>query len=191
LATHSSAGCSSSARPVPLVSPLVVPPATCDESGGLHCDHCGCDGHVEAFCYWKKKAQKAQAHRSSYGTGGTSFRGSDRSYICSEIQEILMLLHHLAASTSLGATGSVTLSSASTCSATASQSFALGSPSTPSPGTDPWYLDSDASFHMTPHSTHLSALHLSYHHCIVHTTDDSPLSVAVQGMLCSDSFSCP
>jgi hypothetical protein len=191
LATRSSAGCSSSAHPVPLASPLVVPPATCGESGGLHCDHCGRDGHVEAFRYWKKKAQKAQARRSSQGTSGTGFRRSDISYIGSEIQEILMLLHRLAASTSSGATGFVTLPSASTYSATASQSFALGPPSTPSPGTDPWYLDSDASFHMTPHSTHLSALRLSYHHCIVHTTDDSPLSVAVQGMLCSDSFSCP
>jgi hypothetical protein len=32
------------------------------ESVGLHC---GWDGHVEAFYYRKKKAQKAQAHRSS------------------------------------------------------------------------------------------------------------------------------
>jgi hypothetical protein len=31
-------------------SPSVVPPATCGESGGLHCAHCGRDGHVEAFC---------------------------------------------------------------------------------------------------------------------------------------------
>jgi hypothetical protein len=72
-------------------------------------------------------------------------------------------------------------------SATASQSFALGPPSISSLGTDPWYLDSDAYFHMTPHSTHLSALR-PYHHCTVHTTDGSPLSVAGQGTLCSDSF---
>jgi hypothetical protein len=32
------------------------------ESGGFHC---GWDGHVEAFCYRKKKAQKAQACHSS------------------------------------------------------------------------------------------------------------------------------
>jgi hypothetical protein len=58
---------SSSAHPathVPLVSPLVVRPAARGESVGLHCDHCGRDGHVEAFCYRKKKAQKAQAHHS-------------------------------------------------------------------------------------------------------------------------------
>jgi hypothetical protein len=97
-----------------------------------------------------------------------------------------MLLHHRAASTSSGSAGSVTHPSTPTGSALASQSFALGPPSTP-PGTGPWYLDSGASFHMTPHSTHLSALHPSYRHCTVHTTDGSPLSIAGQGMLCSDS----
>jgi hypothetical protein len=60
LAAHSSVDRSSSARPaapVPLASPPVVPPAACGESGGLHCDQCGRDVHVEAFCYRKKKAQ--------------------------------------------------------------------------------------------------------------------------------------
>jgi hypothetical protein len=73
-----------------------------------------------------------------------------------------MLLHHLAASTSLGAASSVTRPFAPTGSATPSQSSALGPPSAPSPGTDPWYLDSGTSFHMTPHSTHLSALRPTY-----------------------------
>jgi hypothetical protein len=98
-----------------------------------------------------------------------------------------MLLHRLAASTSLGVVGSVTQSSAPIGSVTASQSFALGPPSAPSSGTDPWYLDYDASFHMTPHSTHLYDLH-PYCHCTIHTTDGSPLSVAGQGTLYSDSF---
>jgi hypothetical protein len=102
-----------------------------------------------------------------------------------------MLLCHLAASTSSGVAGSVTQPSAPTGSATASQSSALGPPSAPSPGIDPWYLDSDASFHMTPHSTHLSALRPSYRHCTVHTADGSPLSIAGQGTLCSDSFHVP
>jgi hypothetical protein len=111
LAARSSAGHSLSARPaasVPLSSPLVVPPADHGESVGLHCDHCGRDGHVEVFCYRKRKAQKAQVHRSSQGTSGTGSGGSERSSTGSETQEILMLLHHLATSTSTGVVGFVT-----------------------------------------------------------------------------------
>jgi hypothetical protein len=140
LAARSSTGRSSSAHPVasmPLASPPVVPPAARGESGGLHCDHCDCDGHVEAFCYRKKKAKKAQTHRSSQGTGGTSSGGSERSSVNLETQKILMLFHRLAASTSSGATGSVTQSSATTGSTTVSQSSALGPPSVSSPSTDP------------------------------------------------------
>jgi hypothetical protein len=117
---------------VPLASPSVVPPAAHGESGGLHCDHCDRDGHVEAFCYRKKKAQ---THRSSQGTGGTGSGGSERNSAGSETQEILMLLRRLAASTSIGAVGTVTQSSALICSATASQSSILGPPTAPSPGT--------------------------------------------------------
>jgi hypothetical protein len=103
LVARSSASHSSSARPtasMPLASPSVVPPAARGESGGLHCAHCGRDGHVEAFYYRKKKAQKAQARHSSQGTSGTGSVGSERSFAGSETQEILMLLHRFAASTS-------------------------------------------------------------------------------------------
>jgi hypothetical protein len=99
LDARSTASRSSSTRPttsVLLVLPPVVPLAARGESGGLHCDHCGRDGHVEAFCYKKKKAQ---ARSYSQGTGGTGFGGSERSSAGSETQEILMLLHRLAAST--------------------------------------------------------------------------------------------
>jgi hypothetical protein len=102
-----------------------------------------------------------------------------------------VLLHHLVASTSSGTVGSVTQPSAPTSSATASPSSALGPPSIPSPSIDSWYLDSGASFHMTHHSTHLSALRHSYRHCTVHTVDGSSLSVVGQGALCSDSFHVP
>jgi hypothetical protein len=44
--------------PMPLTSHLVAPSAARGASTGLHCDHCGRDGHVNAFCY-RKKAQKA------------------------------------------------------------------------------------------------------------------------------------
>jgi hypothetical protein len=53
-------------------------------------------------------------------------------------------------STSLGVVGTVTQSSAPIGSATASQSSTLGPPTAPSPGAYSWYLDSGASFHMTP-----------------------------------------
>jgi hypothetical protein len=102
-----------------------------------------------------------------------------------------MLLHRLTTSTSTGVVGTVTHSSALTGSATASQSSALGPPTTPSPGTYFWYLDSDASFHMTHHSSHLSYLRPSYHHCIVHIVDGSPLFVAEYGTLSFDSFHIP
>jgi hypothetical protein len=158
LAAHSSASRSSSARPtasVLLASPPVVPPTARGESGGLYYAHCGRDAHVEAFCYRKKKAQ---ARRSSQGTGGTGSGGFERSSVGSETQEILMLLHHLAASTSAGAVGTVTQSFALIGSAFTSQSSTLGPPTASSPGTYSWYLDSGASFHMTHHSTHLSSL---------------------------------
>jgi hypothetical protein len=35
---------------------------------------------VNAFCYRKKEAQKAQAHRSLEGTGGSSSEGSEKFY---------------------------------------------------------------------------------------------------------------
>jgi hypothetical protein len=73
-----------------------------------------------------------------------------------------MLLHHLAASMSSGVVGSVTQPSALIGSATASPPSTLGPPSAPSSGTYPWYLDSCASFHMTPHYAHLSSLRPSY-----------------------------
>jgi hypothetical protein len=44
-------------------------------SVGIHCDHCGRDGQVLSFWY-RKKAQKGQARRSSQGTGSG---GSERS----------------------------------------------------------------------------------------------------------------
>jgi hypothetical protein len=65
---------------VPPASPPVAPSAARGVSTSLHYDHCGQDGHVETFCYRKKKAQKAQAHRSSRGTDGSSSGGSERSF---------------------------------------------------------------------------------------------------------------
>jgi hypothetical protein len=47
------------ATPVPPASPSVATSAAHGVSIGLHCDQCGRDEHVEAFCYRKKKALKA------------------------------------------------------------------------------------------------------------------------------------
>jgi hypothetical protein len=44
---------------------------------------------------------------------------------------------------------------------------------------------------MTSHSAHLFSLCPSYRHCIVHTADGSPLSVAGQDTLSSESFYVP
>jgi hypothetical protein len=77
-----------------------------------------------------------------------------------------------------------------TCSAIVSQSSTSGSPSAPSPDTCPSYLDFGASFHMASHFTHLSSLCPS-RHLTVQTTNGSPLSVAGQSNLCSDSFHVP
>jgi hypothetical protein len=85
----------------------------------------------------------------------------------------------------------VTQSSALIGSAPTSQSSILGPPTALSAGTYSWYLDSGASFHMTPHSAHLSSLRPSSHHCIIHIADGSPLSVAGHDTLSSDSFHVP
>jgi hypothetical protein len=156
---------SSIARPAALVPPashLVAPSAARGASTGLHCDHCGRDGHVEAFCYRKKNTHKAQARRSSQGTGGSSSGGSERNSTGSETQELLMLLRRLATSMSSGAVGSVPQPFVLIGSAPSSSSFTLGPPLAPSSGTYPWYLDFGASFHMTPHFAHLSSLRHSY-----------------------------
>jgi hypothetical protein len=146
---------------------------------------------VEAFCYKKKKAPKAQTHHSSQGNDGSSTGGSEWSSAGSETQELLMLLHRLTTSMLSGAVGSVTRSSALTGSTTTSQSFTLRLPSSPSPGAYTRHLNYGASFYMTPHSAHLSSLRPSYHHCIVHIADESPLFVAEQCTLFSDSFYVP
>jgi hypothetical protein len=98
-----------------------------------------------------------------------------------------MLLHRLVASMSAGATGPMTQSSALTSSATTSQSSTSGPPSAPL-GTCPWYLDFGASFHMTPHSAHISSMRPSYRHLTIQTVDGLPLSIVGQCTLCSNSL---
>jgi hypothetical protein len=63
LLTRSSVACPTALMPL-ASSPIALPVAH-GESIGLHCDQCGRDGHVDAFCYRKKKAYNAQTRRSS------------------------------------------------------------------------------------------------------------------------------
>jgi hypothetical protein len=72
------------ATPLPLASSLVALFAPHGESTCLYCYHYGRDGHVDAFCYRMKKAQKAQAHRCSQGTGDSCSGGFERSSAASE-----------------------------------------------------------------------------------------------------------
>jgi hypothetical protein len=66
LATRSSVA--HPAAPVPLSSPLIAQSTTRGESTCLHCDQCGHDGHVETFCYNKKKVSDDPLCQSNYKT---------------------------------------------------------------------------------------------------------------------------
>jgi hypothetical protein len=70
LAAHSSTSRSSSAHPttsLPLASPPVIPPAARGESGGLHCDHCGRDGHVKGVLL--QEEENSESTSSPFFTG--------------------------------------------------------------------------------------------------------------------------
>ena len=98
---------SSPSQPVvPLSSATAPPPSTRGGGGGgLHCDYCGKDGHVEAFCYRKKKVQRSQARQASQtspASGSASAGVSQRSSTDPDTQEMLMLLRRLTASSPSG-----------------------------------------------------------------------------------------
>ncbi|WVZ89051.1 hypothetical protein U9M48_035510 [Paspalum notatum var. saurae] len=107
-------GCSSTV--FALVSACASPFACGGGGGGLHCDYCGKDGHVEAFCYRKKKVQRSQASQASHtsqASGSASTGVSQRSCTDPATQEMLMLLRRLAASSPSRAASAVTLPSGS------------------------------------------------------------------------------
>ncbi|XP_062232511.1 uncharacterized protein LOC133929743 [Phragmites australis] len=136
--------------PPPATPSSVAPSSRVGGSGGLHCKYCDKDGHVEDYCYRKKKAQGRRGGRTSQG--GSSARspstgGSQRGSASSETQEILMLLRRLATSAPPGAVGSVTPASApSHPAAAASPPSTEGPLSTSAPGTQHgspgWYWPS-------------------------------------------------
>ena len=157
-------------------------------SGGLHCKHCGRDGHDEDHCYKKKRQAQSQSRR-----GGRSSHAQSQHPDAQ--QEILMLLRRLAVPPPTGASGSVTtgavgsVTPAPVLSAATSQSFIERPPSTS--GILPWILDSGASFHMTPDSTSLSSICSPSIPLTVQTADGSSLSVVGRGTLSSSSFHVP
>ncbi|CAD6238308.1 unnamed protein product [Miscanthus lutarioriparius] len=157
-------------------------------SGGLHCKHCGRDGHDEDHCYKKKRQAQSQSRR-----GGRSSHAQSQHPDAQ--QEILMLLRRLAVPPPTGASGSVTTRAAGSVtpapvlSAATSQSFIERPPSTS--GILPWILDSGASFHMTPDSTSLSSICSPSIPLTVQTVDGSSLSVVGLGTLSSSSFHVP
>ncbi|WVZ56049.1 hypothetical protein U9M48_006635 [Paspalum notatum var. saurae] len=111
-------------------SPAPVPSSFARGGGGrLHCDYCGKDGHVEAFCYRKNKAQlRSQTSPSSQSSVSASAGASQRSSTDPVTQEMLMLLRRLAAPSPSGTASVATLPAGSPGSAAASQSFAQGPP---------------------------------------------------------------
>jgi len=54
-----------------------------------------------------------------------------------------------------------------------------------------WFLDSGASFHMTPDSTQLSSLSSLDHSIVVQTADGTSLPVTRRGILSTSSFHVP
>ncbi|WVZ84335.1 hypothetical protein U9M48_031376 [Paspalum notatum var. saurae] len=102
--------------------------------GGLHCDYCGKDGHVKAFCYRKKKAQRSQTRPASQTPPVSQSSGSASAGVCQRsstdpvTQEMLMLLRRLAASSPSRTASIVTLPAGSSGSAAASQSSTQGPP---------------------------------------------------------------
>ncbi|WVZ89019.1 hypothetical protein U9M48_035481 [Paspalum notatum var. saurae] len=122
------------AIPPSLPSSAFVPPSTRGGGGGLHCNYCGKDGHVEAFCYRKKKAQCSQTRPvsqtspASQPSASSSAGVSQRSSTDPVTQEMLMLLRRLAASSPSGTASIVTLPVGSPGSAAASQSSTQGPP---------------------------------------------------------------
>jgi len=117
--------------PRQLPPPLPSMTSTTPDSGDL-CGYCGKGHHPEVVCH-KKQRDKLARH------GGSSSSSATRSVFAVE-QELLTLLRHL------------TVVPPSPSSTTA-QASGPSPPPPPSGFSSKWFLDSDASFHMTPYSS--------------------------------------
>ena len=133
------------------------------------CGYCGKGHHHEAVC--RKKQRDKQARR-----GGSSSSSATRSVSAVE-QELLTLLRRL----------TVVPPSPSGTTAQAS-----GPPPPPPSGiSSKWFLDSGASFHMTPDSSQLSSMSRVDPPLVVQTADGTSLPVAGRGVLSTSSFHVP
>jgi hypothetical protein len=183
LAVRTAASVSSSPAAASFTSPSrTSSPVVPSTSSHLHCTYCDKDGHVESFCFRKKK--DLRRGRASQVTGGSSPKStgssSQRSPGSSDTQDILMLLRRLTTSATTGSVGSAVPGSSSSTEGPSSAS-----------GTVPWNLDSGASFHMTHDRSSLSSICSPLVPTTVHTADGTPLAVVGRGTLSTSSFSVP
>ncbi|CAD6256571.1 unnamed protein product [Miscanthus lutarioriparius] len=143
------------------------------------CGYCKIYGHEEC----RKKQRDRQGRRgrhfsqgSSQGSGGSSTQQGTRSVSAAE-QKVPAMFRRLTTAAQASAHGTTAQASSS---------------ASPPPGiSSPWFLDSGASFHMTPDSTNLSSVSSPDPPIFVRTADGTSLSVAGRGILSTSSFDVP
>jgi hypothetical protein len=92
------------------------------------------------------------------------------------VQEVLALFRCLSTATEASAHGTTAQASSS-------------APPPPLLGiSSPWFLDFGASFHMTPHATHMSSMSSPDPPIFVRTADGTSLHVAGRGVLSTSFF---
>ena len=168
---------STSVLAAPVSSPTPLPtslaPVAAGTPSGMYCGYCSKPGHPSHNCYKKKRDQANRKKRGQQSSSGSSQSGPQQ--ISPTEQEIVALFRRLAASASSSAQGSV--------------ANASGSTPPPPPGiSSPWFLDSGASFHMTPDSTCLTSLSPPDTPLRVQTADGTSLPVVGRGTLSTSSF---
>ncbi|BAH91807.1 Os02g0616666 [Oryza sativa Japonica Group] len=165
-----------SAQPVVVPSPLPVAAGAPSTPSGIVCGYCSKTGHTASMCYKKKRDQ---SHRTSQGSRQGSSQSSSQQITSTE-QELVRLLRRLMTTASTSTHGS------------AAQASSLPPPPPSSSGIlSSWFLDSGASFHMTPDSTHLSSMSPPDTPLTVQTANGTSLPVVDRGTLSTSSFRVP
>ena len=165
-------------------TPSQPSPVVAGVPSGVQCRYCKLYGHEEKDC--RKKQCDRQGHHGRRSSQGSS-KGT-RSVSAAE-QEVLALFRRLTIAAQASAPGTTAQSASET---TAQASCSAPPPPPPPSGTSsPWFLDSGASFHMTPHATHLSSLFSPDPPISVRTADGTSLPVAARGVLSTSSFNVP